>query len=54
MAGDLPPTLSEFAVQLTCWLKATYPATPAMPESAIEEAVRDTWYRRHALIGTDL
>ena len=54
IVGNLPQTLSEFAAQLSAWLKNTCPAAPAMPVDAVEEAVRDTWHRRHELIGSEL
>ncbi len=54
MAGDLPDTLSEFAGQLCAWLEKTHPATPELPASAIEDALRETWHRRHDMIGSSL
>ncbi len=54
LAGDAPETLSEFAAQLSAWFKNTYPAAPAFLEQFIEEAIRDTWHRRHEAIGSEL
>ena len=53
-AGDMPDTLSEFAARLSDWFKNAYPAAPAVPESLVEHAIRDTWHRRHEIIGTEL
>lgn len=54
VAGDLPETLSEFAAQLSAWFKETNPAAPPVPAKIIEETIRDTWHRRHELIGSEL
>ncbi len=54
VAGDAPATLSEFAAQLSAWFKDTYPAAPALPPRFVEEAVHDTWQRRHEVIGSEL
>ncbi len=54
VAGVAPETLSEFAAQLSAWFKDTYPAAPAAPTSFVEAAIRDTWHRRHELIGSEL
>jgi len=54
MAGNAPETLSEFAAQLSAWFKDTYPAAPATPASFVEAAIRDTWHRRHEVIGSEL
>jgi len=49
-----PETFSEFAAQLSAWFKETYPAAPAAPARFVEEAVHDTWQRRHEIIGSEL
>ena len=54
VAGNTPKTLSEFAAQLSAWFKDTYPAAPALPARFVEEAIRDTWHRRHEVIGSEL
>lgn len=54
MAGDLPETLSEFAEQLSAWFKEAYPAAPVVPAGLVEEMIRDTWHRRHEMIGSEL
>jgi hypothetical protein len=54
MAGDVPETLSEFAAQLSAWFKHAYPAAPAVPERLVEEVIRNTWHRRHEMIGSEL
>lgn len=54
MAGEAPATLSEFAAQLAAWFKSAYPAANAPPVNFIETAIRDTWHRRHELIGSEL
>ena len=54
VAGDAPETLSEFAAQLYAWFKDTYPAAPVVPARYIEEAIRNTWHRRHEMIGSEL
>jgi len=54
LVGNLPATLSEFAEQLSAWLKASHPTASAMPANKVEEAIRDTWHRRHDIIGSDL
>jgi hypothetical protein len=54
LAGNLPATLSAFAEQLSAWLRASYPTASALPASEIEDAIRDTWHRRHQIIGSDL
>jgi hypothetical protein len=54
MAGNAPETLSEFAAQLSAWFKDTYPTAPAPPTSFVEAAIRDTWHRRHEVIGSEL
>jgi len=53
-AGDMPDTLSEFAARLSAWFKHGYPEAPVVPESLVEDAIRDTWHRRHEIIGTEL
>ena len=54
MAGDMPETLSEFAAQLSAWFKDAYPAAPAVRERLVEGAIRDTWHRRHEMIGSEI
>lgn len=54
VAGDAPETLSEFAAQLSVWFKDAYPAAPPLSARFIEEAIRDTWHRRHEVIGSEL
>ncbi len=53
LAGDVPATLSEFTEQLCAWLQAEHP-TPSITPSQVEEAIRDTWHRRHDIIGSEL
>ncbi len=54
IVGDAPETLSEFAAQLSAWFTQTYPAAPAVPISFVEATIRDTWHRRHQVIGSEL
>jgi hypothetical protein len=54
VAGNAPASLSEFATQLAVWFKNTRPAATAPPTSFVEAAIRDTWHRRHELIGSEL
>ncbi len=54
VAGDVPETLSEFAARLSAWFKDTYPAAPAVPAKFVEEVIRNTWHRRHEIIGSEL
>lgn len=54
VAGDAAETLSEFAAQLSAWFADTYPAAPAVPLRFVEAAIRDTWHRRHEMIGSEL
>ncbi len=54
LAGDIPDTLSEFAARLSAWFKHAYPAAPAVPGPSVEGAIRDTWHRRHEVVGTEL
>ena len=51
MTGDMPETLSEFAARLAAWFKEAYPTAP---ELSVEDAIRDTWHRRHEMIGSEL
>lgn len=53
-AGDAPETLSQFAAQLSAWFKAAYPAAPAVSAQVVEDLIRDTWHRRHEIIGSEL
>ncbi len=52
--NNVPETLSEFAAQLSASFKEAYPAGPAVAEEFVEEAIRDTWHRRHEVIGSEL
>ena len=54
VAGYAPETLSEFAGQLSVWFKDSHPTAPAMSAEFIEEAIRNTWNRRHEMIGSEL
>ncbi len=54
MGGDIPETLSEFAVQLLAWFKDAYPAAASVSVRSIEETIRKTWHRRHEMIGSEL
>ena len=54
MTGDMPETLSQFAARLSAWLRDAYPTAAPMPEPLVEEAIRDTWHRRHEMIGSEL
>ncbi len=54
MVGDIPETLSEFAVQLSAWLKDAYPAAASVSARSVEETIRKTWHRRHETIGSEL
>lgn len=53
-AGDMSDTLSEFAAKLHAWFKDAYPAAAPVPESLVEDTIRNTWHRRHEMIGTEL
>lgn len=53
-SGKAPETLSTFAGELVAWFKDTYPAAAAPPVSFVEDAIRDTWHRRHEEIGSEL
>ena len=50
MAGEAPATLNEFVLQLSNWLKETFPAAPLITPTTIESQIRETWQRRHELI----
>lgn len=52
--GNAPETLSEFAAQLLAWFSDAYPGAPVPPASFVEAAIRDTWHRRHEVIGSEL
>ncbi len=54
MTGDMPETLSEFAARLAVWFKEEYPMAPIIPQRSVEDAIRDTWHRRHEMIGSEL
>jgi hypothetical protein len=54
VAGNAPETLSEFAAQLSAWFKSAYPTAPALSAEFVEEAISETWHRRHELIGSEL
>ncbi len=49
-AGDAPATLNEFAQQLLDWLRQSYPEASPITLATVENAIRDTWHRRHELI----
>jgi len=53
-AGDVAEILSEFAAELSAWFKNAYPAGPTVSEALVEDAIHDTWHRRHEFIGTQL
>jgi len=53
-AGAAPQTLSELTAQLSAWFKDTYPVAPTVSASFVEAAVRETWHRRHEVIGSEL
>ena len=50
MAGDAPATLNEFAQQLLDWLRQSYPEVSPTTLATVEDAIRETWHRRHDLI----
>lgn len=50
LAGEIPATLDEFAVELAEWLNEAYPGVSAVTAAAVEEQIRDTWHRRHDMI----
>lgn len=50
MAGDTPATLNEFAQQLLGWLRQSYPDASPATLATVENAIRETWHRRHELI----
>jgi hypothetical protein len=50
MAGEAPATLNEFVLQLSDWLKETFPAPPLITPTMIENQIRETWHRRHEMI----
>lgn len=50
MAGEAPATLNDFALQLSNWVKETFPVAPAITPTTIESQIRETWQRRHELI----
>jgi hypothetical protein len=54
MTGDMSETLSEFAAQLSAWLREAHPTAAPMPGPLVEDAIRDTWHRRHEMIGSEL
>ena len=54
MTGDMPERLSEFVARLSAWLRDAYPTAAPMPEPLVEDAIRDTWHRRHEMIGSEL
>lgn len=54
VAGNAPETLSEFAAQLSTWFKDTYATGPTLSPKFVEEAISETWHRRHELIGSEL
>jgi hypothetical protein len=54
MTGDIPETLSEFAAGLAAWFKEAYPTAPIIRERSVEDTIRETWHRRHEMIGSEL
>jgi len=42
------------AGQLSAWFKDSYPTAPAVSAKFIENAIRDTWHRRHEIVGSEL
>ena len=50
MSGEAPATLNEFAQQLLDWLRQSYPEASPITLATVENAIRDTWHRRHELI----
>ena len=54
LVGEVPETLSEFAAQLSAWFATNHPAAPPLPARFSEDVVRDTWHRRHEVIGSEL
>ena len=50
MAGDTPPTLDEFAQQLSDWLRQTYPEASPITLAQVANEIRETWHRRHDMI----
>ena len=52
MAGDAPETLSEFAAQLR--LVQGHLSRGACAAKFRRGAIRDTWHRRHEVIGSEL
>ena len=50
MSGEAPATLVEFAQQLLDWLRQSYPEAPPTTLATVENAVSETWHRRHDLI----
>ncbi len=48
-AGEAPETLGELAGQILSWFNETHPETPVTLRT-VEDAIRDTWHRRHELI----
>lgn len=54
LAGEAPETLTALAAALADWLRTAHPDVPPLPPGAVETAVRETWDRRHELIGSAL
>ena len=50
MSGEAPATVNEFAQQLLDWLRQSYPEASPITLATVENAIRDTWHRRHELI----
>ncbi len=50
MAGEAPATLNEFALQLSDWVKGTFPTAPSITPTTIENQIRETWQHRHEII----
>jgi len=54
LAGKAPERLSDFGLQLAAWFKDTYPAAPEVSEKLVEQAIANTWHRRHEIVGSEL
>ena len=50
MSGEAPATLNEFAQQLLDWLRQSYPEASPTTLATVEDAIHETWHRRHELI----
>ena len=50
MSGEAPEIIAELAQQLLDWLKLTYPEAAPTTLTGVENAIRETWHRRHDMI----